>query len=657
MNYEPREAPGPPAPSASSAPRPGAARRSPQGPADPSRPNPPRADEEPPPGNPGAATGQPFAQNPDEAETAVIHTDTAATIQFNPGFDDPDMNATVQFPIVTPGPGQAQPNAVPVQPFGTDRPLPEQGRPAPQGRDPQPPQSDPRPAPGSEARNASEDPTLPSGITPGNPSGHGRHDDGPGAPDTPQPEGPYREDPPPNGSFFAPRSPDTPDFPDTPGPADVTMTPGAPHYAAGPTPQSSDYRDTEFPEGGPMSRRFEATQESQPEAPREARAEGPGQQPVTRQPEPGGRAPQGHDPREEGPTPPPAAPPPSVKTVPPAPEMPPSSPTPPHTTDEEYEEREALLARVREIAGVRDAYYVTAQDGSPSLRLDLEEGVDPAQIQDQVSAVVAEQLPPEDEEPEPPRAPEPEPRAEPVSEPPAARREDPEEEAEAEAPSEPPARRARRAPEPIPAQAQEAADVSPPRKKDEAALPQTEPMPPAHAEGRDSGPVPPTPAAPRLSRSHRASRSFDEALPPVPAFEGSPVTPRDSERAAVPVELQRLTVNSEEFEAAVHVDVTVGGEEVQGSAVSAAADWHIQRAAASATLEALRPWAVPPSARVEVEHVSIVATAPVETALVTFLWLDAEGQQRFAGASVVQGEQLRAVVRAAVGALTEKMRH
>src|SRR5690606_31610988 len=75
---------------------------------------------------------------------------------------------------------------------------------------------------------------------------------------------------------------------------------------------------------------------------------------------------------------------------------------------------ERLLERVRQVPGVRDAFHATAPDGSPSLRLELEDGVDPDEVQAAVSAVVAEQRvsspgPQTTDEPEEDTQPEPEP--------------------------------------------------------------------------------------------------------------------------------------------------------------------------------------------------------------------------------------------------------
>ena len=238
--------------------------------------------------------------------------------------------------------------------------------------------------------------------------------------------------------------------------------------------------------------------------------------------------------------------------TPPTSRQPLSEPTPPVTTDEEPSDAESahLLEWVRQVPGVRDAYHVTAPDGSPSLRLELEEGVDPDQVQAAVSAVVAEQ----------------------------------------------------RATSPGP---QTVDDLG------EESQPELEPSVPAEVE------------LPRVG----------------------------------PVEVRRVEIDSAGLEAEVCVTLAVGDFESAGAVTVPPIDWHVQHAAAAATVEALRPYFGPSEARVEVEHASIVATGPVKTAVVVVLWLDGQSVRRLAGAAVVTAERFRAVVSATLSALAAEVAH
>ncbi|WP_100447338.1 hypothetical protein [Glycomyces xiaoerkulensis] len=237
--------------------------------------------------------------------------------------------------------------------------------------------------------------------------------------------------------------------------------------------------------------------------------------------------------------------------TPPAPRQPVAEPTPPVSPDEEPAGGdEPLLAAVRQVPGVRDAYHVTARDGGSSLRLELEDGVDPDAVHAAVSAVVAEH----------------------------------------------------RATDPGPQTTDE--DGEQPRAE-------LEPAEPAEAE-----------------------------LPVVGA-----------------VELQRVEIDSSGLDAEVGVTLAIGGHESAGAVTVPPIDWHVQHAAAAATVEALRPYFGATETRVEVEHASIVTTGPVKTAVVTVLWMDGTSVRRLAGAAVVTAERSRAVVSATLSALAAEVAH
>ncbi|MDA1358588.1 hypothetical protein O1R50_03080 [Glycomyces luteolus] len=235
--------------------------------------------------------------------------------------------------------------------------------------------------------------------------------------------------------------------------------------------------------------------------------------------------------------------------TPPANRPPLAEPTPPATVEKDVNDPESvrLVDAVRQVPGVRDAFHVTAPDGNASLRLELEEGVDPDEVHAVVSAVVAEQ----------------------------------------------------RAVEPGPQTA------------DELEVHDQVESPSAEVELAKVGPV----------------------------------------------ELRRVEIESAGLEAEVSVTLALGDTESTGKVAVPPIDWHIQHAAAAATVEALRPRLGANDVRVEVEHASIVPTGPVKTAVVVILWLDGRSVRRLSGASVVTAERSRAVVSATLGALAGEVTH
>ncbi|MFC3495992.1 hypothetical protein [Glycomyces rhizosphaerae] len=235
--------------------------------------------------------------------------------------------------------------------------------------------------------------------------------------------------------------------------------------------------------------------------------------------------------------------------TPPANRPPLAEPTPPATVEKDVNDPESarLVDAVRQVPGVRDAFHVTAPDGASSLRLELEDGVDPDEVHAVVSAVVNEQ----------------------------------------------------RAVEPGP-------------------------------------------------------QSSDE--PEVHDQVESPSSEIDVAKVG-PVELRRVEIESAGLEAEVSVTLALGDAESTGKVAVPPIDWHIQHAAAAATVEALRPRLGASDIRVEVEHASIVPTGPVKTAVVVILWLDGRSVRRLSGAAVVTAERSRAVVSATLGALADEVSH
>ncbi|MGH8794426.1 MAG: hypothetical protein ACRDXX_17470, partial [Stackebrandtia sp.] len=108
------------------------------------------------------------------------------------------------------------------------------------------------------------------------------------------------------------------------------------------------------------------------------------------------------------------------------------------------------------------------------------------------------------------------------------------------------------------------------------------------------------------------------------------------------------------FESAVEVGLALDHHRAVGRAAAPAVDWHVLRAAAQATADAVG-MLLRDSARVAVEHVAIEPAGPMRVAVVAVLLLTESGAENLAGAAVVTGDRCQAVAHATLSALNRRL--
>ena len=122
------------------------------------------------------------------------------------------------------------------------------------------------------------------------------------------------------------------------------------------------------------------------------------------------------------------------------------------------------------------------------------------------------------------------------------------------------------------------------------------------------------------------------------------------EVAGLPVSVEQVQVVTAGLEAAVEVGLAIGGVRVAGRASGPAHDWHVLRAAVTATIEALG-MLLAGRARLALEYAEVVSAGPSKVAVVSLLWLSSTGAERIAGAAPVAGEPPDAAVLATIAAV------
>lgn len=343
----------------------------------------------------------------------------------------------------------------------------------------------------------------------------------------------------------------------------------------------------------------------------------------------------------------------------------------------------AILDAVREVAGVRDAALRRTPAGAHSLRLDLADGADPAEVSRQVARLLQERmglaaapqnLPGLPSTPAPPvrrRA------AEPRSAEPRQA------ESRQAAPRQTEPRSAeRRSPEPRPAE-----------PRDAGAEPRT-------GEVRATGSVAPgrveaTPPSPeqqvgadgsrrrRAIAPHRGRATVEEpgsvSAAPAGAATGSPATlgtsysggqvtttesapSRPLETGGTPgprVVIDHVQVSTFGLDANVEVRLLAGGESAAGYATGPAVDGYVLRlcavAAAAAVDELLRGAENAERGRCFVEHAAVVPFGNCEVATVVVLLVCEGWVEQLAGSALVAGDPRQAVVRATLAAVNRRL--
>ncbi|WP_436837447.1 hypothetical protein [Micromonospora orduensis] len=335
----------------------------------------------------------------------------------------------------------------------------------------------------------------------------------------------------------------------------------------------------------------------------------------------------------------------------------------------------AILDAVREVAGVRDAALRRTPAGAHSLRLDLADGADPAEVSRQVARLLQERMGLA-------AAPQNLPGLPTTPAPPVRRRS-----AEPRSP-EP------RSPEPRGAEPRGPEPRSPEPRGAEPRAPETrdagtEPRPgEVRAEPTVSGRVETPPAGDtsrrrRQTAPHRGRATVEEpgsvSSAPAGAATGSPATlgtsysggqvtttesapsrPLDTGGAPGPrVVIDHVQVSTFGLDANVEVRLLAGGENASGYATGPAVDGYVLRlcavAAAAAVDELLRGAENAERGRCFVEHAAVVPFGNCEVATVVVLLVCEGWVEQLAGSALVAGDPRQAVVRATLAAVNRRL--
>jgi hypothetical protein len=299
---------------------------------------------------------------------------------------------------------------------------------------------------------------------------------------------------------------------------------------------------------------------------------------------------------------------------------------------------QAILAAVQEVEGVREASLRTTQQGAHSLRLDLAEGADPAEVSRHVARLLQDRMGLDAAMQGPPAPPATGSAAVPF------------------VPTHPiPTGRAAVVPSARPP-VEELPDVRSP------AATATVSAPPAPAS---APPAPMSPAAPAVPAApayvagpSTMAGTTDSALsdadcgPPQPLAVGDRPGPR--------VVIENVQVNTFGTEATVEVRLGAGGQVAAGTATGPAVDGYLVRLCATATAYAVddllsgTDHAAGP-ARCFVEHAASVSFGSLQVAVVVLLLSCGTWVERLAGSAVVTGDDRHAVVRATLAAVNRRL--
>lgn len=313
----------------------------------------------------------------------------------------------------------------------------------------------------------------------------------------------------------------------------------------------------------------------------------------------------------------------------------------------------AILDAVREVAGVRDAALRRTPAGAHSLRLDLADGADPAEVSRQVARLLQERMglaaAPQNV-PGLPAAPPPpvrrrsvEPRAgEPSAEPRAARTAAPGVEPRVSG-GRPETGSTRAEPEP---------EVTPRRRRQSAAPHR------GRATVEEPGSVSAAPAgtatgSPATVGSYSGGQvTTTESAPSRPLATGGTSGPR--------VVIDHVQVSTFGLDATVEVRLVAGGQNATGYSTGPAVDGFVLRlcavAAAAAVDELLRgAVSAPERGRCFVEHAAVVPFGNCEVATVVVLLVCDGWVEQLAGSALVAGDPRQAVVRATLAAVNRRL--
>ncbi|MEU4693133.1 Daple [Actinoplanes sp. NPDC023714] len=300
-----------------------------------------------------------------------------------------------------------------------------------------------------------------------------------------------------------------------------------------------------------------------------------------------------------------------------------------------------ILAAVREVAGVRDASLRATPAGAHSLRLDLSDGADPAEVSRQVARLLQERMGLDAAMPaDGPLAPAPMPSPIPAQ------------------------TRAGRASVPAPVSAPPQSPASAPVSSAPiSAVPAPAPVSAAPAPA-PAAPAPvssaPVSSAPVSSAPAQRAPFVERAsLVPVDASKPRPLDPGDTPGPRVVIE--NVHVNTFGADASVEVRLRAGGRVASGVATGPAVDGYLLRLCATATAGAVDELLATSQhehgpARCFVEHAASVSFGQMQVAVVVLL-LSCDGGwvEQLAGSAVVTGDDRHAMVRATLAAVNRRL--
>ncbi|MFI6271201.1 hypothetical protein [Micromonospora zamorensis] len=331
----------------------------------------------------------------------------------------------------------------------------------------------------------------------------------------------------------------------------------------------------------------------------------------------------------------------------------------------------AILDAVREVAGVRDAALRRTPAGAHSLRLDLADGADPAEVSRQVARLLQDRMglaaAPQNVPGLPSTPPPPVRRR--VAEPRAAERRTPE-------PQSAPARDAGADPRTGEVRAVESPSGGRPSGARVEAVPAGVEQRPAtdisrrrrlnaphrgRATVEEPGSVSAAPAAPAgAATGSPATLGTSYSGGQVTTTESAPSRPLDTGGTPGPrVVIDHVQVSTFGLDANVEVRLLAGGDSASGYATGPAVDGYVLRlcavAAAAAVDELLRGAENAERGRCFVEHAAVVPFGNCEVATVVALLVCEGWVEQLAGSALVAGDPRQAVVRATLAAVNRRL--
>ncbi|MCW3843921.1 hypothetical protein ONA70_27870, partial [Micromonospora yasonensis] len=319
----------------------------------------------------------------------------------------------------------------------------------------------------------------------------------------------------------------------------------------------------------------------------------------------------------------------------------------------------AILDAVREVAGVRDAALRRTPAGAHSLRLDLADGADPAEVSRLVARLLQERMGLA-------AAPQNLPGAPAAPPPPVRRRSVPPRAAEPQAVE----------PRPVP---DRPADV----REERAARPESRVGGPVERPAEGADPTAGPPRRRRPAATHRGRATVEEsslATAPTGGPTGSPVTvgtsysggqmtttetapsrPLNTGGAPGPrVVIDHVQVSTFGLDATVEVRLIADDRTAEGHATGPAVDGYVLRLCAVAAAAAVDEMLVRVAATTErgrcfVEHAAVLPFGNCEVATVVVLLVCDGWVEQLAGSALVAGDPRQAMVRATLAAVNRRL--